>query len=164
MADTAQKEPAEALNLDIDLDRTTRPESKSSDLIWDGDLLKYVGMWQIDCSAFKVLEPETQQSLRDHLISFALQQKYSMSTFKNIVHAIAYALVQHPTSDFDLAWLVKSITLQRVAQNIALIRSFFIYWQDRHPQAITNDALLFLVRLHTKKNYGKNVSTRRSHL
>ncbi len=60
MAATAQKEPTEALNLDVDLDRTTRPESEFSDLLWDGDLLKLVGEWEAKCAAFKVLEPEIQ--------------------------------------------------------------------------------------------------------
>lgn len=33
MATTAQKKHAEALNLDIDLDRTTRPKTELSDLL-----------------------------------------------------------------------------------------------------------------------------------
>jgi integrase len=157
MTATVQKEPAEVLNLDISLDRTTRPESESSDLLWDGDMLKWVGMWQVDCSAFNVLESETQRSLREHLIPFAKQRKYSMGTFRGIVQAFTYSLAQHPTSGFDMRWLAKAITVRSVAIHIGGIRSFFIYWQERHPQAITSDALQFLARPHRRGNNGKNV-------
>lgn len=160
MAATAQKESAETLNLDIDLDRTSRPESESefSDLIWDGDVFTYVGMWTVNCSAFKVLETKTQQSLRDHLTSFEMQKKYSMGVIQNLAQNLNYALAQHPTSEFNLAWLVKAVTRVRFVRNISVARSFFMYWKDRFPAAVTSDALQFLAQgLPRRKKTGKNV-------
>jgi integrase len=153
----AQKEPAELLNLDLNLDRTVRPEPESSNLVWDGDVLKWVGIANVDCSAFKVLAPETRHSLRDHLILFSRSGKYAAATFKNSVAALAQSLTQYPTSEFDLAWLMKAIALSSVETSKGAIESFFIYWQDRYPQAITSDALQFLSRPLSRKKRPSNV-------
>lgn len=157
MAATAQETSAEIFNLGISLDSTTRPESEASDLMWDGDLLKWVGMWQVDCSAFKVLATHTYQSLRDHIIQFAKQRKYSVATFRAIVQTLNTSLAQYPTGGFDMPWLVKAITIPSVISHVGGIRSLFLYWNDRYPQAITSDALQFLARPLPREKRSKNV-------
>lgn len=157
MTATATEGSAELLNLDINLERTARPESESNALVWEGDTLKWLGIRDMDCSAFKVLTPETQCSLQDHLISFAKQRKYAMPTFLGIVKALTQSLAQHPTSKLDLSWLVNAITITSFVSHICGLRSFFIYWQDRYPQAVTSDALQFLTRPLPRKKRPKNI-------
>lgn len=157
MSATTQKKSAEAINLDINLGRTTRPDSESSNLIWDGDMLTWVGMWQVNCSSFNVLAPSIQKSLRDHLISFAKQGKYAMGSFRSFAQTFGHSLEKYPTSRFDMPWVVNSIAIPSFTMNVGAIRSFFIYWQDRYEQAIASDALQFLARRHTRKKHPRNV-------
>lgn len=157
MTGNAPKEPAELLALDLNLDRTVRPKPESSNTVWDEDVLKWVGIGNLDCSAFKVLSSETRRSVRDHLILFSQSRKYALITFKNSVAALAQALARYPTSEFDLAWLMKAITISSVQTSKGAIESFFIYWQDRYPQAITSDALQFLSRPLSRKKRPSNV-------
>lgn len=137
---------AQVIDLDLNLDRTVRPESGSGAPFWEGDMLKLLGITSVDCSAFNVLAPETLHSLRDHLLLFAQTKKYAIRSYACAVRALNMSLTQFPTREFDLAWLVRAITLTSVVTNQGAIRSFFIYWQDRYPLAISNDALQFLSR------------------
>lgn len=146
MTATVLTESAEVLGLDLNLDRTVRPESGLGAPFWEGDMLKLVGIMNIDCSAFNVLAPEIRHSLRDHLLLFAQSKKYATITFIGAVRALKYSLTQYPTREFDLAWLVKAITMPGVKTTKGVIKSFFIYWQDRYPLAISSDALLFISR------------------
>lgn len=154
---TMQKAPAERLDFDINLDRTIRPEPATSNLFWDEDILKWVGVNSVNCSAFKVLAPKTRQSLQDHLILFAQSGKYATGSFIMAVQALRYALAQHPTSDFDLAWVVKALMLSSFQTSKGTLESFFIYWQDRHPEAITGEALQILARPLRRKSRPSNV-------
>ncbi|HZV67537.1 MAG TPA: hypothetical protein VFG03_21840, partial [Telluria sp.] len=157
MTAAVPKEPAELFNSNLNLDRTSRPESEPGAPFWELDVLKWIGKTNTDCSAFNVLLPETLHSLRDHLISFALSGKYSASSFQVAVRAFNYTLAQCPTREFDLAWLMKAITITSFQTSSGLMKSFFIYWQDRYPSAITSDALLFLSKPVVRKSRPKNV-------
>jgi integrase len=157
MTATPLREPAELLNLDLNLDRTARTEADSGALFWEGDTLKWIGIINADCSAFNVLAPETRSSLRDHLISFGQSGKYSAQSFRAAVRALNYSLAQHPTDLFDLAWLVKTIKLSGFRTVKGVLKSFFIYWRDRYQQAITSDALQFLARPLNRGSQAKNV-------
>lgn len=143
---TTLEAPEEFPNLDLDLNRTTQQQTEPSDLVWEGDTLKWVGIRNIDCSAFKVLAPETHRSLQDHIISFAQTGKYAPQTWVGAVSNIQRSLTRHPSSDFNLAWLVNAIKLPGFQTFLGAIRSFFFYWHDLYPHAITSDALQFLAR------------------
>lgn len=132
--------------LDLNLYRTVRPASEPGALFWEGDTLKLVGIINVNCSAFNVLAPKTRHSLREHLLLFAHTKKYATTTYVGAVRALNNSLAQYPTREFDLAWLVKAITLTSLLGTKGPIKSFFIYWQDRYPQAISSDALQFLSR------------------
>ncbi|MYM39795.1 site-specific integrase [Duganella qianjiadongensis] len=155
MTDTLLTEPAEVL--DLNLDRTARPGSRPGTPFWEGDLLKVVGIMNIDCSGFKVLEPETRHSLREHLLLFAESKKYATTSYIGAVRSLNNSLTQYPTREFDLAWLVKAITLSGVKTTKGTLKSFFIYWKDRYPLAISSDALQLLVRSLPRTKRPRNV-------
>ena len=157
MTATVLTESAEVLGLDLNLDRTVRPASEPGALFWEGDRLKLVGDMNIDCSALNVLESETRHSLRDHLLLFAQSKKYATCSYTNAVRALNYSLTQYPTREFNLAWLVKVITLASFQQTKGALQSFFIYWQDRYPPAISSDALQFLSRPLPRTLRSRNV-------
>lgn len=157
MTATAPKKSAEFLNFDLNLDRTTRRESELSTPFWRGDRLEWVGKTIVDCSAFKVLAPYIHRSLRDHIISFAQSGKYSASSLLAAVRSLDYSLTQYPTREFDLAWLTKAATISSFQTSQGVMKSFFIYWQDRYPPAITSDALQFLSKALLRKPRPKNV-------
>lgn len=146
MAATLLEKQTEQPSLDLNLDRTVRPEAESGGPFWEGDRLKWIGIMNGDCSAYRALEPEIQCSLRAHLISFAHSGKYSAMSYHRAVKALNLSLAQYPTSLFDLAWLVKAITLPSFRSAKGTVESFFKYWLDRYPKAIAGDALQFLAR------------------
>jgi integrase len=129
-----------------DLNRTARSQTEPGDLVWEGDTLKWVGTRTMDCSAFKLLAPGTYCSLQDQFISFAQSGKYAQRTLESAIRSIHSSLAQHPTREFNLAWLVNAIKLPSFQTSQGAIRSFFIYWHDQYPHAITSDALQFLAR------------------
>jgi hypothetical protein len=146
MTATELKEPSEFPNLNLNLDRTARPQSEPADLFWEGDTLKWVGLRNMDCSAFRELASETHRSLQDHLISFAQSGKYAPSVLISIVKTINASLERHRTREFNRAWLVNALTIPDFQLRKGGIASFFMYWHDRYPQAITSDALQLLAR------------------
>jgi integrase len=155
MSATVLTESAEVL--DLNLDRTVRPGSGPGAPFWEGDMLKLVGIMNVDCSAFNVLAPETRHSLRDHLLLFAQSKKYATTSYVGAVRALNYSLTQYPTREFDLAWLVKAITVAGLQTAKGAIKSFFKYWQDRYSPAISSDALQFLSRPLSKTTRPSNV-------
>ena len=157
MTATVLTESAEVLGLDLNLDRTVRPGPDPGAPFWQGDMLKLVGIMNVDCSAFNVLAPETRHSLRDHLLQFVQSKKYATTSYTAAVRALNNSLTQFPTKQFDLAWLVKAITLPGVETTKGTIQSFFIYWQDRYPPAISSDALQFLSRPLRRRTRPSNV-------
>ena len=148
MTATVLTESAEAL--DLNLDRTVRPVSGTGVPFWDGDNFRVLGIMNVGCSAFSVLAPETRDSLRAHILLFAQSKKYAISTCENAVRALAYSLKQYPSREFNLAWLVKAISLPAVVTAKGVLKSFFIHWQDRYPPAISIDALQFLSRPYSR--------------
>jgi integrase len=138
------KESQEFSNLD--LNRTARPQTEPSDLVWEGDTLKWVGIRTVDCSSFRLLTPETYRSLQNHFISFAQSGKYAQKTLQYAISSIRTTLAQYPTREFNLAWLVNAIKQPNFQLAKGAIKSFFVYWNDRYSHAITSDALLFLAR------------------
>ena len=90
MSATVVTESAEIL--DLNLDRTVRPGSVPGAPFWKGDMLKLVGIMNVDCSAFNVLAPETRHSLRQHLLLFAQSKKYANSSFMGAVRALNHSL------------------------------------------------------------------------
>src|SRR5471030_745942 len=157
MTAAAPEKTEKTFDSTVHLDWTARPQSEPGTPFWEGDFLKWVGKMNTDCSAFNVLSPGTFRSLRDHLISFAVSGKYSATTFQVAVRCFNYTLAQCPTREFDLAWLVRAITITSFQTSIGWLRSFFIYWQDRYPSAITSDALLLLSKALLRKAQPKNV-------
>lgn len=157
MTATASKESAEFPNLDLNLNRTVRPQSKSGDLFWDGDALKWVGGRKMNCSAFKELASETHRSLQNHLISFAKSGKYAPQSLTNAVITINASLAQHRTCEFNLAWLENALTISGFQVCKGVIASFFMYWHDRYPKAITSDALQKLARPLRRNARPRNV-------
>ena len=155
MTDTVLTESAEVL--DLNLDRTARPTSEPGALFWEGDMLQLVGIMNVDCCAFDLLAPETRKSLREHLLLFGQSKKYAITSYAGAVRALNYSLTQYPTTEFDLAWLVKAITLPSMESTKGVIKSFFIYWQDRYPSAVSSDALQFLSRPQSRTPWPKNV-------
>ncbi|WP_129587708.1 site-specific integrase [Herbaspirillum robiniae] len=135
----------------LDLNRTTQPQAEPSELVWKGDTLKWIGIGNLNCSAFKVLAPEAYRSLRAHVISFAQSGKYASQTWFMAIAAIHRSLAAHPTREFDLGWIVNAITRPGFHSRKSTIVSFFMYWHDRYPHAITSDALQFLVRSLPKR-------------
>lgn len=152
---TASKEPKEFPSLDMN--RTVRPQTKPSDLVWEGSTLKWVGARTMNCSAFKVFAPETYRSLQDHFISFAQSGKYAQKTLESAIAAIHSSLAQHPNREFDLAWIVNAIKHPTFQSSKGAITRFFRYWHDRYPHAITSDALQFLVRSRRMPGGAPNV-------
>lgn len=146
MTATVLTESAEVLGLDLNLGRTIRPASGLGVPFWEGNMLKLLGIMNVDCSAFNVLAPQTHQSLREHLLLFAQSKKYAITSYANAVRALHNSLTRYPTTEFDLAWLVKAITMPALEAAKGTIKSFFIYWQERYPLAISSDALQFLLR------------------
>jgi integrase len=157
MTTTALNQSAEFPILDLNLDRTARPQSETTDVFWDGNMLKWVGVRNIDCSSFTVLASETHHSLQSHLISFAQSGKYAHVTLAGAASAISNSLAHHPTSQFDLVWLVDAFTRPSFQSLKGSIASFFMYWHERYPQAITSDALQYLARRQPRTNRSPNV-------
>jgi hypothetical protein len=157
MTGAASKEPAEFPNLDLNLDRTGRPPSKSADLFWEGDTLKWIGFGNMDCTAFRKLASETHRSLQDHIILFAQSGKYASQSLTSAVFAINASLARHRTREFDQAWLVNALTNPSFQTSKGTIASFFLYWHDRYPQAITSDALQLLARPLKRNARPRNV-------
>jgi len=157
MTAASPKESTEVLSKVADLDRTARPESEPGDPFWELDVLKWIGKMHVNCSGFSILPPKTLKSLRSHIITFALNGKYSALSLQAAVRAIKGTLAQCPNREFDLAWALKAITVPSFQNCIGWIRSFFIYWQDRYPAAITSDALLILSKPIFRKPRKKNV-------
>jgi integrase len=157
MTAAASKEPVEFPNLDLNLDRTARPQSEPADLFWEGDTLNWVGVRNMDCSAFKELASDIHRSLREHIISFAQSGKCAPQSWASAVKAINASLVQACTREFNLAWLVKALTTPSFQVYKGSIASFFIYWHDRYPKAITSDALQLLARPLTRNARPLNV-------
>jgi integrase len=157
MTATALKEPTEFPSLDLNLDRTSRPQSEPADLFWEGDTLKWLGLRNTDCSAFKALTSETHRSLQAHIILFAQSGKYAPTSLINVVKAINVSLARHPTRKFNLPWLVNALTIASFRTTKGAIASFFMYWNDRFPQAITGDALQLLVRPMRRNARSPNV-------
>jgi integrase len=157
MTTSALTELPEVQGLDLNLERTARPGPGPGAPYWEGDMLKFVGITNIDCSAFNILAPETRHSLRDHLLLFAQSKKYAITSYASAVRALNYSLTQYPTREFDLAWLVKAITMPGVETTKGTIKSLFIYWQDRYPLAISSDALQFLSRPLPRTKKPRNV-------
>lgn len=157
MTATVLAESAEVFSLDLNLDRTVRPGSGPGAPFWEGDMLKLVGIMNVDCSAFNVLAPETRHSLRDHILLFVQSKKYANTSYVGAVRALNYSLTQYPTREFDLAWLVKATTLAGFHTAKGAIQSFFVYWQDRYPPAILSDALQFLSRPLPRTTRPRNV-------
>ena len=157
MTATVLTESVEVLGLDLNLDRTVRPRSEPGVPFWEGDMLRFVGIMNVNCSAFNVLAPETRHSLRDHLLLFAQSKKYAPDSYVSAARALNFSLTQFPTREFDLAWLLKAVTVPSVETTIGTIKSFFIYWQDRYPPAISSDALQFLSRPLRRRTRPSNV-------
>lgn len=156
MNTNAGKIPKELAISNIDLDRTAPSEPEFSDIVWEGDILKWLGMWQADCSALNTLAAANRLSLRHHIISFARQRKYSMGTIRGFLNALNFSLSKYSTEVFDMAWLTMAMTLPSFTMHFGTFRSFFIYWHDRYPLAITNDALQLLSRPFSRRK-NKNV-------
>lgn len=157
MTATALKESVEFPSLDLNLDRTARPQPEPADIFWDGNTLNWVGVRNIDCSSFTVLASETHRSLKNHLISFAQSGKYAPLTLVGAANAISNSLAQHPTGEFNLAWLVNALTRPTFQSLKGSIASFFMYWHERYPHAITSDALQYLARRQPRTNRSPNV-------
>jgi integrase len=157
MTATVLKEAPEFPNLDLNLDRTARPQSEPADVLWDGDTWKWVGVRNIDCSAFNELTPDTHRSLQSHLISFAQSGKYAPLSICAALNAISLSLVQHPTREFNLAWVLNALTISIFQTAKGIITSFFMYWHDRYPEAITSEALQYLARRQPRKKRTPNV-------
>lgn len=153
----APKELAEFFISIPDENRTARTDAEPGDPFWDLDFLKWIGKMNIDCSAFTLLSPQVSHSLRNHLISFAMNGKYSPLSFQAAVRSINNTLAKCPNRQFDMAWLINAITIASFRNCIGWMRSFFIYWKDRYPAAITGDALLFLSKPIARRPHNKNV-------
>lgn len=157
MAASTLEKPPETSALHLSLERTARPEPEPSDLFWDGDSLICIGRQNSNCAGLQNLTSEIRGSFQDHLISFAKSGKYALSSVLKATTCIANSLVQHPTSKFDLTWLVSANKKPGFQSSKGAIASFFHYWHNRYPQAISADALQYLSRRRRVNGKARNV-------
>lgn len=157
MTASVHVEPAAFSDFNIDLDHTARPARRIGDFRWEGDILVQAGGTRIDCSNFNNLEPEVAHSLREHLLIFSSDGKYSSATFTMAVRGLRSSLSIDKTRFFDKAWLMKALSLPTFLTHKGTLCSFFIYWNDRFPGAISDDALQFFARRTPRPKRSKNV-------
>jgi len=157
MNDIFEARPPEFLDFNIDLDNTARPGSHPSDVRWDGDSLDFVGAAKCNCSSFKSLEPEITRSLRDHIIKYIGERKYTFMTAIGGVRALGRSINRHPTRTFDKAWLLAALEQRSFRSEKGWMKSFFKYWNDRYPNAICHDALQLLAKPLRRPKRARNV-------
>ncbi|KFC76199.1 site-specific integrase [Massilia sp. LC238] len=133
-------------DLTTDLNQTARPTSQPGDFRWDGDLFVHVGVGTSDCSSLNFLGRATAQSFRDHILKFSRTRKYSPIVLTTCVSRIAFSLASGQFQTFDESWVLKALDNKKFLREKGVVKSFFMYWHDRYPDAISESALQFLAK------------------
>lgn len=144
--------------LEVDLNRTERPDQQDKTFYWDGDTLNNIGQTKLNMiKALSQLSPLLKDSFKQHSISFTRQGNYSPSSCINIFTGIRTALNAHHTKTFDTIWIAKSLKISSFHNYKRGITQFFLYWQERDTTAIDHDALCLLNDTAARRAGPRNV-------
>lgn len=150
--------PSENNPFSIDLNQTKNPYSQPSDFVWDGEWFVFVGADRVNCSAFRCLAPDLALSLRDCLLKFSQEQKQiSDKTLLGWVQNFRHLLHKDPTAQFDEIWVYKAFTNSGFSARRTIYESFFLYWSDRYPNAVTPEALRHIAKTMPRAVGNRNV-------
>ncbi|CEG51565.1 TPA: site-specific integrase [Pseudomonas aeruginosa] len=144
--------------LDIDLQRTDRPEPHGDLFYWDNDTLVRTGQKRIDMThGLSRLLSSIKTSFKLHLISFSKQGTYSATSCTTFFMNFRAALNSNPPEEFNAGWIAHSIARPGFhgAKRVAI--EFFLHWKERYDSAIKIDALHLLQETAARPNGPRNV-------
>lgn len=146
-------------DLAVDLYATAPPEIPER-IFWDDDCYVQLGLGSVDCSLFMSRLPnEDKESFKKHILTHGQDQTLSSSSLLHLVQAFGYSGRELPPKKFDVIWASSSLDNITFRHNKYKVRKFLEYWSDRHPGAVSNDALNFLAKAAPFKNKSNNVES-----
>lgn len=150
--------PSTPILLEIDLNRTERPNQQGYNFFWEGDALIHAGHTKSDMAeAMSQLSPSLRSSFKQHIISFTQQGDYAPNSFTAFFNALRKALKEYPTSTFNVAWIAQALTRSSFHRYKIGITQFFLHWQERYSAAISQEALCLLNDTAAHRNGPPNV-------
>ncbi|RON42536.1 hypothetical protein BK664_01415 [Pseudomonas brassicacearum] len=147
-----------AKDLAINLEATSRPSTAR--IYWEGDNFVRLGKSSVNCTkAFSRLNKKTKESLKSHFIDYCNEMNFGLRTLIDVIQLIAGASKTPPPFKFDMQWAVSALDSTNFRQKRVAILKFFMYWKDRFPTAITDDALIFLEKISPPPQHPCNVES-----
>ncbi|HDS1756045.1 site-specific integrase [Pseudomonas sp. M5] len=146
-------------SLAIDLNATANPKHNTR-LFWNGNVLISLETTNTDCTLLLApLSHEVRESFKQAIIHYRTDGRLGISSIRAIIRTLRTAAKAHPTDIIDTNWIAKSLKEKRFRKNKTAIRLFLEYWKDRHPHAITSEALNLLAQVRSGASRSDNVNS-----
>ncbi|PRW86024.1 site-specific integrase [Pseudomonas fluorescens] len=143
----------------LDLDATAR-SAVNGRVFWKGDNLIHLGYHNIDCELlFSNLTFEAKESFKQHLLTFADTQRFSLTVVMYLISAFCAASKEHPPRIFDSTWVSQVLQNASMRSRTFQTRIFLDYWKDRYPKSVTDEALNLLAQAAPSPVTSNNVES-----
>lgn len=150
--------PSVNLNTDTELQRTQRPKQQPSNFVWDQDIFRNIGQASANMTdALAMLDPTLKESFKQACLDFAAKGDYVPDVFIQLAQLINGSLRRFPASAFNTTWVAQNMKVPSITSKIGIIRRFFVFWKERDPQAISDDALQLLAKTKVYNTKSRNV-------
>ena len=144
--------------LQVDLQRTERPEQWTDNYYWEGDDLVHTGQGRNKMTeAISQLSPSLKASFKQQIISFSKLGNYSPNSLSGFFATLKTVLKAIPTSTIDSDWISRALANSSFHRYKHPITQFFLHWQKHDNAAISPDALRLLIDTAARRTGPRNV-------
>jgi integrase len=146
---------AENPNADSELGRTQQPKQPPSDFVWEEDIFRHIGYGSVNmANALLKLAPAQKILFKKAVYDFSAKGDYAVSGIIKIFFAVNRSLKRFHSG---ISWVAEALEITSIANQIAAIRSFFVFWKARDPSAISDEALQLFMKSQVRKSQSRNV-------